>query len=451
MIISNVFAVLSSALTIVAASPQLQPSYQGLPSLREQADIQNAWRTERVANIPSILRKHGVDAWLMTQREYAEDTAFWSIKCATDFSARRRTVHLFFADAAEGLQTAYKFVDNTLGVFDDLRDVLDQHQPKTIALNVDPAIAFAGGLHVGLFAEIDEQLGLRWSERFVSVPLVAVEYVATLPSSQLTWYRRLQETTWALIGEAFSSSVITPGVTTTTDVEWWLREKVQSLNHSTWFQPDVTIVTANEEFGPIPPGIQCTDGGAPTKVIHGGDMLHVDFGVTALGLNTDTQHLAYVVRSDGTSSDVPKGMLEGLEKVNRLQDIVRHNMIIGKTGNEILNASLTQMRSEGLEGKIYCHAIGDWGHSAGTLIGMTNLQDGVPVLGDLPLLEQTYYSVELYAEHFVPERNETLNFYQEEDVFWVDGDRWEWVYGRQDNFLVIDSSNGGEGDLVVQA
>jgi hypothetical protein len=32
---------------------------------------------------------------------------------------------------------------------------------------------------------------------------------------QLEWYKKLQETTWAMISEAFSEKVITPGETST--------------------------------------------------------------------------------------------------------------------------------------------------------------------------------------------------------------------------------------------
>ena len=150
---------------------------------------------------------------------------------------------------------------------------------------------------------------------------------------------------------------------TSQDVEWWLRDKIQALNYTTWFMPSVSIIGPDST-----PGSKDTITAQGTHhVIQYGDLLHVDFGVTALGLNTDTQHLAYVLHPGET--EVPKGLRDGLKTVNRLQDIVRSNMKIGKTGNEILIKSLEVMRSEGIEGKIYCHPIGDWGHSAGTIIG----------------------------------------------------------------------------------
>jgi len=179
----------------------------------------------------------------------------------------------------------------------------------------------------------------------------------------------------------------------------------------------------------------------PDTVIQHGDMLHVDFGITALGMNTDTQHLGYVLFPGQTEGDVPQGFQEGLRKSNHLQNIVKSTMVPGKSGNQVLVEALGIAKKHGIEGRVYCHAIGDWGHSAGSLIGMTNLQESVPVLGDIPILPNTYYSIELYAEHFVPERNATFKFMQEENVYWEPRTAtWEYVWARQERFHLVKSS-----------
>lgn len=217
-------------------------------------------------------------------------------------------------------------------------------------------------------------MGKQWAERFVLEPMIAVELVATMVDSRLGWYRKLMETAWAIIEEAFSSKIITPGKTTTSDVEWWMRERIQSLNYSTWFHPGVSILTEDDCsmcFQPTETGRMHTLPGDAEHVIRQGDVIHTDFGVTALGLNTDTQHLGYVLGPEEAVDDIPLSVLEGMRKVNRLQDITREHMRIGLTGNEILQNIRAQMKKEGIEGKIYCHATGEFGHSAGTVIGQS--------------------------------------------------------------------------------
>ncbi|CAJ2503415.1 Uu.00g108090.m01.CDS01 [Anthostomella pinea] len=419
---------------VSAAGARKTPQIQTLPSLREQAKVIDGWTEERLELIPGLLRKYGVDAWLMSQREYAEDTVFWALKEATQSSARRRTTMLFVADPPG----SYTWIDNTKQVWADLRELFAERRPETVALNTHSEIAFSGGLHAGEFEAIVEGLGEEWTGTFVLEPMLGVEVVATMVGSRLEWYMKMQETAWAIIAEAFSEKVIVPGKSSSWDVEWWMRERIQSLNYTTWFQPGVFILTGEGFPAVTSDDPRGDDPRAPNRPIRYGDLIHTDFGVTALGLNTDTQHLGYVLYPGETEEDVPKGMIDGLKKVNRLQDIVRENMKIGVTGNVILKAALAQMHDEGIEGKIYCHPTGEWGHSAGTVIGMSNLQKNVPVLGDLPLLKNTYYSIELFAEHFVPERNMTIKFAQEEDVYWDDEtSSWEWVYGRQEELLLI--------------
>ena len=234
------------------------------------------------------------------------------------------------------------------------------------------------------------------------------------------------------------------------------------LNVTTWNHPRVSVITP-ESF----------PGWAGTRdVIREGHLLHVDFGITHMGMNTDVQHMAYVLRTPEGETDGPRGLKDGLGKANRMQEIVLGRMRAGKTGNEVLRESLEQMREEEIEGQIYCHPIGDWGHAPGAVmgaftrqyhswalvlnrcVGFTNLPEHVPVLGDLPILPNTYYSIELYAYHFVSERNETLRFRVEENVHWVDEERgWEFVYGRQERFHLIKGRSLAElreNALVVQ-
>ncbi|KAK4457161.1 hypothetical protein QBC42DRAFT_319699 [Cladorrhinum samala] len=404
----------------IASRPQavlqldLSPEYQPLPPLRQQAAIQDAWTAERKAGIPSILQKYNVDAWIISQREYAEDTVFWSLKSAQQFSARRRTTYLFLAHNSSS--PSFAWVDNTPSLWPELERVLgeQEHEVEKIAVNTHPEIAFSSGLHAGELDAVKKGLGKDWASRLVSEPMVAVEYVATMPSSRAGWYAKLQETAWAVIGEAFSGSVIEPGRTTTEDVEWWMREKLSDLKYGTWFHPSVSVVDEAGFFG------------SEGKVIEHGDLLHVDFGVTAMGMNTDTQHLGYVLRPG--EDDVPEGLKEGLKKGNKAQDIVKANMKIGMTGNEILKRSLEDMKAEGIEGRVYSHPIGDWGHAAGALIDEIFLY-----------CPNMYYSVELMVEHFVPERNATLQFPLEEDIRHVGGDEWVWAFGRQEKFHLVRS------------
>lgn len=134
---------------------------------------------------------------------------------------------------------------------------------------------------------------------------------------------------------------------------------MQTLNVTTWNHPRVSVVKPT-----MFPGWKGTD-----DIIQEGDLLPVDMGITALGMNTDTQHLAYVMRSSLGETDVPDGHKEGLRKANRMQDIVLENMQAGRTGNEVLQRCLDKMKAEGIEGQIYSHPIGDWGHDAGAVMG----------------------------------------------------------------------------------
>jgi Xaa-Pro aminopeptidase len=259
----------------------------------------------------------------------------------------------------------------------------------------------------------------------VREPRLAIDYLAVRVPAMDSVYRRLQELVHQVIGTAFSNRVITPGSTTTADVVWWMRQRLNDLGLGTWFQPSVDVQRR---------GVEMTDSTAP--VILRGDVLHCDFGITALGLNTDTQHLGYVLKEG--EADAPAGLRAALAASNRLQDLLLAEMHPGRTGNEVLRATLDRMRAAGIEGTVYTHPIGDHGHGAGPLIGLWDRQDGVPGRGDVPLLAGTWHSIELQATVAVPEWDgQRVRSMQEEDAALKPDGRMEWVLRRQTAFHLV--------------
>jgi len=424
------------------------PRIHLLPPLRVQARIQQEWANKRAGEvIPMLMREHGVDMWILSMQEYEEDPVFWGIKAPTTFAARRRSIYVFH-DPGNGQEfeklalgggsqggifeafTSTRAADAQgqpeLGGNEQwnlLRELVEDRDPEVIAVNIDEYWAFADGLGAGEWEALQRALGPEYLTRVRRVPRLAVEFIAHRLPEMMPIYLEREETVHAIVSEAFSNAVITPGVTTTEDVQWWIREKIQSLGMTTWFHPSVDIQRAGE----IPPG---------PRIIQPGDILWTDLGTVAMNLHTDTQHLGYVLRAGET--EVPEGIRMCMASSNRMQDILLANMEVGRTGNEILAGALAQMASEGVIGTIYTHPIGDHGHGAGPLIGRWDAQEGVPVRGDIPLRASTWHSIELQARFPIPEWGGKEASCRQEEEAYVDenGDR-NWVFRRQTSFHLV--------------
>jgi hypothetical protein len=451
---------LVAALMLGATPLTAQSGPAALPPLREQARIQQEWLAYRLDSIlPRLMREQGVDMWLVDCREYNEDPVFFSIVSATTFACRRRTIYVFF-DRGPGrpLERLALGGGSQGGLFQAVRDtaaavatiavagrggvggelvgagqwallrrVIGERNPRALALNVSETHAFADGLSHGEYEQLAQALGPELMRRAVRRERLALDYIALRAPGMLEWYVRLQEHAHDIIRRAFSREVIRPGTTTTDDVVWWTREELRRRGFTTWFQTSVDV----QRRGVADPG---TLGTSP--VILPGDVLHIDFGISAMGLRTDTQHMAYVPREG--ERQVPDGLRRALAGSNRLQDIVMAELRPSRTGNEILHASLERMRAEGITGTVYTHPIGDHGHGAGTTIGLWDRQEGVPGKGDVPVLANTWYSIELEARTAVPEwGGQLVKSSQEEDaVVGADGVA-RWVLRRQTEFWLV--------------
>jgi Xaa-Pro aminopeptidase len=418
--------------------------------MREQAEIQQQWlklRLERV--LPRLMRKHHVQMWLVICREYNEDPVFFSLVSPTMFAARRRTIYVFFDRGEEkgierlalgggsngGLYTVYR--DTGIegreiygeGQWELLRKLIDERKPSTIAINISHTHAFSDGLSSGEREKLESALGTENLKRIVRAEDLALEYIETRLPEMLPTYRLMMETVHSLIARAFSNEVVTPGKTTNQDVVWWLRQQVNNLGLGTWFHPSVRVQKSSRT------GVDLLAEDAPVRIDRG-DVLHVDFGITAMRLNTDTQHMGYVLREG--EKDVPAGIKRALANANRLQDLLMERMKPGRSGNEVLADTLAAMKAEGINGSIYTHPIGDHGHGAGPLIGLWDRQQGVPGRGDVPIIAGSWFSIELAATTPVREwGNKELWIGEEEDAVIDESGRASWVLKRQTEYHLI--------------
>jgi hypothetical protein len=437
------------ALIATPALLSAQRADRPLGTLREQAAVQQQWLKERLEVVlPQLMREYDVAMWVMPMREYNEDPLFKALVSPTTFAARRRTVYVFFDRGAEGVERLAVGGSSQGGLYQTPRatekapdgrprefwgtdqwsfvaDAIRDRNPRSIAVNISHDHNFADGLSAGEWEQLREALGPDLAARVTRAEDLALDYLAVRVPAMDAPYLRMQELIHEIIATAFSDEVITPGVTTTEDVVWWFRQRFNDLGLDTWFQPSVDVQRA---------GVNMADSTAP--VIQRGDVLHCDVGLTAYRLNTDTQHMAYVLREGET--DAPPGLKDALANANRLQDIVMAELRAGRTGNEVLFASLAAMREAGIDGTVYTHAIGEHGHGAGPLIGLWDRQDGVPGRGDVKVRPATWYSIELQATTPVSEWNgRRVQMMLEEDAAVTGEGLARWILRRQDDLHLV--------------
>lgn len=397
--------------------------------------------------LPKLMEETGIDMWVVISREYNEDPVLRTMLPATWLNARRRTILLFYRDAThhifEKLAVArYSVGENIKSAWDKekepdqwkrLMQLIEVRNPKKIGLNFSEDFNIADGLDKTDYEIFMEHLPKKLHKNVVSAEPLAVRWIETRTAREMIIYDQLVHMTHDIIAEAFSEKVITPGITTTTEVEWWMRQKVTDMGLETWFHPTVDVQRAHNE---LVGHLYSFSGRPDDTVIVPGDLVHCDFGITYLRLNTDCQELAYVLKPGETKA--PEFLRKGLKAGNQVQDFLTKNMDKGRTGNEILAKSLQEAKAAGLRPSIYTHPLGLYGHSAGTTIGMWDSQGGV--MADdgesYPLNLNTVYAIELNTTITVPEWKRDIRIMLEEAGFYGE-DGFRYVNGRQTELLLI--------------
>lgn len=430
---------------------------QDILSVRDQAKLIDEILEERFnVLLPKLMDASEIDMWIVISREYNEDPVIRTMLPATWLNARRRTILVFFRDRTkntiEKLAVArYNVGKSIKSAWDKeknpdqwarLVEIIKERNPSKIGLNFSKDHNIADGIVKTDYEEFLERLPKPYSSKVVSAEPLAVSWIETRTPREMVIYNQLVSITHNIIAEAFSEKQITPGVTTTTDVEWFMRQKVSDLGLATWFHPTVDIQRSQEA---LVSHLYSFSGRPEEEVIMPGDLLHCDFGISYLRLNTDCQELAYVLKPEET--EAPDFLRAAFKTGNQVQDYLTDQMIVGRVGNDILKDALQQAKAAGLRPAIYTHPLGLYGHSAGTTIGMWDAQEGVDKADGnaYPLHPNTVYAIELNNTIYIPEWKRDIRIMFEEAGF-VGEQGFRYVNGRQKELLLIPRPKPHQGN-----
>lgn len=443
MLKTIVFTLLTVLLTLGSLQAQ---SYPEILPMKERARVIDELLEDKIRNtLPDLMRQADIDMWIVVSREYNEDPVIETLLPATWLAARRRTILVMFDRGPDqGVETLAVARYDVGSMFkrawdpesepdqwNRLKEIIEERDPEKIGINQSADWGLADGIVATDLQEMKVSLGSEYASKIVSAEKLAVAWLETRTEKEMQIYPQIVRIAHEIIAEGFSDRVIQPGVTTTEDVVWWFREKIRELKLITWFHPSVSIQRADpESFDHLRSFSSRPD----NNVIMPGDLIHVDFGIKYLRLNTDTQQHAYILRPGET--EVPDYLKAAFDNGNRLQDIFTNNFKVGRTGNEVLKMSREQAISEGIKPSIYTHPIGYHGHAAGTTLGMWDKQEGVPGSGDYPLHLNTAYSIELNAATYIEEWGKEIRIMLEEDAYFDSTGVW-YIDGRQKEIMTV--------------
>ena len=410
---------------------------------RERARVMNGWLKWRLDNIiPELMRREGIEMWLIINREYNEDPVYMSLVPEPAMAARRTSILIFHDRGKEqgverlsgsyyGTTGWYKstWLDKKKKQFESLAEVIKKLDPKKIGINVSPKWSFGDGLTAGLKEKFEKALDSKYSSRLISAENLCVGWLETRSPQELSVYRHICGIAHDIIAEFFSNKVITPDITTTNDVVWWIRQKITDLGLETWFQPSISIQRHKKEAARYK---------GNRRVIRRGDILHCDVGIKYLGLCTDMQWHAYVCKIG--EDDAPEGLKEALKRANGVAEIFMNEFKVGRTGKEIKNSTMNKATEEGLRPLIYTHPLGFHGHAAGPPMEARppgRAPEGTQARMEYPLYYNTVYSIEFSSTSSVPEwDNQDVRIaYEEDAVFTKEGCRF--IDGHQTEFYLI--------------
>jgi len=375
--------------------------------------------------LPLAMREAGFDMWLVLCQEDDLDPVFVTMMPMDAWCPILQMLVLYDRGAERGVERISIAMTSTHGLFAqpwkghhpeeqwlELRRIIEERDPRRIGINIGRVQWAAGGLTHNLYEQLVQALPSRYMDRLASAEPLATRWLATLTDQEIGLFEHVVAVARRIMANCYSREAIVPGQTTTEDLEWHYWQQCADLGLQVSFKPFFNRVRSDAmkaQFDDDDPAVRP------------GDLLHSDCGIRYLGLNSDHQQWAYVLRPGETRA--PEGLRRLLAEANRLQDIFRAEFREGLTGDELLASVLARARDSRVPApKVYSHSLGHLLHEPGPLIGLPWEQERCPGRGDVALRANYAFTMELSVTDAVPEWDgQKVSFSIEEDVVFTQG------------------------------
>ena len=409
--------VLAACGVLIGAAATQKSKQKNLPKAPEllpwsqQIAVREQWLVKRHAMLLDMMRRNHVDMWIVVNEEFHNDPLTEYIAPPRVYTGGRDI--FVFVDAGDaGLKkiavTGYseenvqRFFESTDDpsqhpVDKQLKALWDTYHPAHIGLGIDGRRGVTRSLTKSTYDFLAEKMGPDAAKNFVPAQELIGEYLATRIPEEFDTYNQEVILTDLITKRALSNEVITPGKTTVGDVRRWLYDEMWRNRVGTWFQPDLRV---QRKGMPSETSRGFLAVAKEETVIEPGDLVHLDFGISYMGMSTDWQKMAYVLLPGEKS--VPAGLQKAMDNTNALQDaLMLRAARPGRTGGEVYDLTMEEMKQKGIEAMIYSHPIGNQGHGLGASIDFRASQtvnpthEAVGPSSQERLRDGSYQSIEL--------------------------------------------------------
>ena len=159
-----------------------QPKMPVVLPLKERAKVINRWLQVRLKTVlPELMRREGIDMWIVIAREYNEDPVIKTMLPANWMAARRRTILLMYDSGKEGDVERLAVARYDIGEFfkrawdkekqpdqwERLAEIIVDKNPKKIAINWSNTFALADGISHAEFESFTRAIPDKYKKRIV--------------------------------------------------------------------------------------------------------------------------------------------------------------------------------------------------------------------------------------------------------------------------------------------